>query len=304
MSDLASIIVAAYSAQSMDSARSEQTRQGLLGPSDLGGCRAYIRHVLTDAPRVERTTPPLEAFIGTWVGEGLEQAYVAARPDSVRQVELSGRLPSGRRPRPGHADLIDPEYGVIDFKGRDGLETVRRDGAPFKNLAQINTYLLFAIQQGLLDADAEWHLVYFDRSGKEKTPHVISGLLDMEIIHEMEQRLDDAQYAALHGEDAPRDEPITFCAQFCEYFEHCRPDANPEGMIDDFDQVAAAEMYLEGKALATKAERMKEEAKGRLRGVQGSTPTAVVRWVHTNETRVEAFTRKPSERLDVRRRRE
>jgi hypothetical protein len=297
---LADIIVQAYSAQSMDSARSEQTRQGLLGPSDLGGCRSYIRHVLTDAPRVERTVPPLEAFIGTWVGEGLEQAYVAARPGSVRQIELSGRLPSGRQPRPGHADLLDPEFGIIDFKGRDGLETIRRDGPPFKNLAQIMTYLLFAIQMKWLEDGAQWNLVYFDRSGKEKTPVVFSGGLDMDIIHEMERRLDDAQYAALHGEEAPKDEPITFCAQYCEYFEHCRSDANPEGMIDDFDQVAAAEMYLEGKALATKAERMKEEAKARLKGVQGSTPTAVVRWVHTNETRIEAFTRRPSDRLDVR----
>jgi hypothetical protein len=302
VSDLASIVVAAYSAQSMDSARSQQTREGLLGPSDLGSCRSYVKHVLTDAPRVERTEPPLEAFVGTWVGEGLEQAFVAARPQSIKQVRLSGTLPSGRKPRPGHADLSDPEFGVIDFKGRDGLETIRRDGPPFKNLAQIMTYLLFAIQMGYLEDDAKWNLVYFDRSGKEKTPVVFSGGLDMDIIHVMESRLDDAQYAALHGEEAPRDEPITFCAQYCEYFEHCRPDANPEGMIDDFDQVAAAEMYLEGKALATKGERMKDEAKARLKGVQGSTPTAVVRWVHTNETWVEGFSRRPSDRIDVRRR--
>jgi hypothetical protein len=299
MTDLAGVVLEAYSRQSMDSPRSQQTKDRLLGPSDLGGCRSYIKNVLTDAPRGERVTPPLAAFVGTWLGEGLEQAFVASRPGSVRQVAVSVNLPSGRRTK-GHCDLIDAEYGVLDFKSKDGLETVKRDGPSFKEVAQINTYLLGLIQMGLLSRDSQWNLVYIDRSGKETMPHVVSGPLDMDIIREMERRIEDAEYAALHGEDAPKDEPITFCAQFCEFFEHCRTEATPQGMIDDFDAIAAADMYLEAKDLAKKADQMKDEAKARLAGIEGSTYAAVVRWVHTNETRVEAFTRKPSDRLDVR----
>lgn len=299
--DMAEAVLEAYSGASTNSARSQQTRDRLLGPSDLGGCRAKIAHVLTDAPRNERQKPPLAAFVGTWVGEGLERAYVASRPHAVRQVAITVGMPSGRTTR-GTADVVDPNLGVIDFKTVDGLETIKRDGAPFKNLAQINLYLLGLIQAGTLTEHHRWYLVYIDRSGKDTTPYVISGGLDMNVIYAVEARVEDAEYSAMWGEEAPKDEPITFCASFCEFFEHCRGDSIPQGLIDDPDAVSAVDMYLEGQALEKQGAQMKSEAKQRLIGVEGSTTTAVVRWVQTGATRVEAFTRKASQRLDIRRR--
>lgn len=301
--EMAQRVLSAYSGSSTNSTRSQQSKDRLLGPSDLGGCRAKIANVLTDAPRTTRTVPPLAAFIGTWVGEGLEHAYVAARPRAVRQRPVTVTMPSGRTTS-GTADVVDPDLGVIDFKTVDGLETVKRDGAPFKNRAQIMLYLLGLIQEGALPLGSRWFLVYIDRSGKDTTPYVVSGTLDMDLIAELEERISDSEYAAMWGEAAPKDEPITFCASFCEFFEHCRGESIPQGLIDDPDQVQAADMYLEGQEMERRGKRMKSEAKERLRGVEGSTPTAVVRWVEMTPTVVQAFTRKAGMRLDVRKQRE
>ncbi len=300
MTDLAKVVVDAYTAQSMNSARSQQSAQRVLGPSDLGGCRAYMAHVFKNSPRNERQKPPWAAFIGTWVGEGLERAYVAARPQSVSQVPITVTLPSGRVTN-GTADIVDPDLdGVLDCKSRDGIESLINGRPPFKNLAQIMCYLLGAIQMGLLTKDATWNLVYVDRSGEEPVPVVISGTLDMGVIQEMEDRIAESEYAALHQEEAPRDEPYAMCEQFCEFFVACRGDWQPAGLLTEPQVVSAADQYLEAKALISRGERLKKEAKQVLQGSEGSTGTAIVRWLRVNGGRVEAFDRKPSVRLDVR----
>lgn len=246
--DISKIVVDAYSAQSMNSARSQQARASILGPSDLGGCRAKMAHMFMQSPREERVTPPLAAFVGTWVGEGLERAWVASRPDARAQVRIEVDLPSGRHTQ-GNVDLLDPEIGVVDFKTVDGLAAVKHDGPSFKHLAQVMCYLLGSVQQGLLPEGARWNLVYVDRSGTETEPHVVSGWLDMRVIEEMEERIGEAMHAALFRTEAPRDEPAQLCARFCEFFQACRGDWQPEGLIDDEDTVKAADRYLAGAEL-------------------------------------------------------
>src|SRR5690606_22906251 len=114
-----------------------------------------------------------------------------------------------------HCDVLD-EIGVIDFKSLDGL-AINENSVPFKNKSQIMTYLLGAIQMGLLPEDAEAHLVYVDRSGEHPTPKVFSFALDMDVIEEMEERISEAEHAAMFGTEAPRDQPYNMCEQFCEY---------------------------------------------------------------------------------------
>jgi hypothetical protein len=300
MTDLSRVVVDAYSAASMNSARSKQSARRVLGPSDLGGCRAYMAHMLKNSPRNERQKPPWAAFVGTWVGEGLEKAYVASRPRSDSQVSIDVTLPSGRVTR-GTADVIDPDVGVIDFKSLNGNESMVDGEPPFKNLAQVMCYLLGAIQMGFLAEDATWNLVYVDRSGEEPVPVVLTGTLDMSVIEEMEERISEAEYAALFGTEAPRDEPYAMCEQFCEYFTACRGDWQPEGLLTETAVVTAAERYLEGKELVRRGERLKKEAKVALTGSEGTTGTAIVRWVQVNGGRVEAFDRKTTLRLDVKR---
>lgn len=297
--EVSGIVVAAYSAMSMNSSRTQQAKANILGPSDLGGCRAKLAHNFMQTPRRERETPPWAAFVGTWVGEGLEKAYVAARPDSVAQRRIEVDLPSGRHTA-GNVDVLDPEAGVLDFKSQDGLAAVQHDGPPFKHVAQIMCYLLGAIQMGLLPEDAQWHLVYVDRSGKEAEPYVVSGRFEPEVILEMEERISEAEHAALFRTEAPRDEPAQLCARFCEFYEACRGDWQPEGLIDDLDTVKAAERYARGLELVKEGEALKKSAKEDLAGVQGSTGSVVVRNVWVNGGTVTS-TRKGYWRLDVKR---
>jgi hypothetical protein len=297
--DVASIVVDAYSAQSMNSARSKQATERILGPSDLGGCRAYLTHMLMDSPRDERQKPPWAAFIGTWVGEGLEQAYVASRPRSRSQVPIQVTLPSGRKTS-GTADVIDEELnGVLDFKSLDGNTSMEDGDPPFKNLAQIMTYLLGAIQMGLLPEDATWNLVYIDRSGAEPVPVVISGHLDMSVIEEMEERISQAEYAAMFGEEPMRDEPISMCESFCQFFKVCRGDWQPQGLITEPAVVKAADKYLEGAALVKRGNRLRDEAKAVLKGQEGNTGTAVVRWTRINGGVVPEYKRRAYDKIEV-----
>jgi hypothetical protein len=297
--DVASIVVDAYSAQSMNSARSKQAVERILGPSDLGGCRAFLTHVLKDSPRDERQKPPWAAFVGTWVGEGLEQAYVASRPHSASQVPIRVTLPSGRQTG-GTADVIDDDLdGVIDFKSLNGNTSMEDGQPPFKNLAQIMTYLLGAIQMGLLTKDATWNLVYVDRSGAEPVPVVISGTLDMDVIAEMEERISQAEYAAMFNEEPMRDEPISMCESFCQFFKSCRGDWQPPGLITEPAVVKAADQYLEGAALMKRGNRLRDEAKTVLKGQEGSTGTAVVRWTRINSSQVPAYKRRAHDKIAV-----
>lgn len=297
--DVASRVVDAYSAQSMNSARSKQSTERILGPSDLGGCRAYLTHMLMDSPREARSTPPWAAFVGTWVGEGLEQAYVAAHTRSAKQVRVSVDLPSGRHTE-GTADVVDDELdGVLDFKSLDGNESMVDGEPPFKNLAQIMVYLLGCIQMGLLTENATWNLVYVDRSGAEPVPVVISGTLDMDVIAQMEERISEAEYAAKFLEEPQRDTPIAICESFCEFFKVCRGDAQPQGLIVETDVIKAADMYLEGAALVKRGNRLRDEAKVVLKGAEGSTGRALVRWTHVNSSDVPAYRRKGYDKIEV-----
>lgn len=297
--DVSSRVVDAYSAQSMNSARSKQSTERILGPSDLGGCRAYLTHMLMDSPREARSTPPWAAFVGTWVGEGLEQAYVAAHPRSAKQVHVEVDLPSGRHTA-GTADVVDDELdGVLDFKSLDGNESMIDGEPPFKNLAQIMVYLLGCIQMGLLSENATWNLVYVDRSGAEPVPVVISGTLDMDVIAQMEERISEAEYAAKFLEEPQRDTPIAICESFCEFFKVCRGDAQPQGLIVETDVIKAADQYLEGAALVKRGNRLRDEAKAVLKGAEGSTGRALVRWTHVNSSDVPAYRRKGYDKIEV-----
>lgn len=298
---VASRVVDAYSAQSMNSARSKQSTERILGPSDLGGCRAYLTHMLMESPREARPVPPWAAFVGTWVGEGLEQAYVAAHPHSAKQVHIEVDLPSGRHTS-GTADVVDDEIdGVLDFKSLDGNESMIDGEPPFKNKAQIMVYLLGCIQMGLLTENATWNLVYVDRSGAEPIPVVISGTLDMSVIEEMEERISQAEYAALFREEPQRDTPIAICESFCEFFKVCRGDAQPQGLILETAVVKAADQYLEGADLVKRGNRLRDEAKAVLKGAEGNTGTAIVQWTHVNTSDVPAYKRRGYDKITVKR---
>lgn len=297
---LADYIMDAANRRTMNTARSQQAATHILGPSDLGSCRNYLRLMVLQHPYDEANVSDSRwpAFIGTAVGDHLEDALAASSPEIRTQVPLAIQFPSGRQTR-GTADALLPDR-VIDFKAKDGLATIRRTGPSFGNLVQINTYLLGAIQAGLVPEDAQWSLVYYDRSGREAKPYVVSGTLDMDIIAEMESRLDDVEYAVAHGEEAPRDNPEPLC-RYCPFYFSCRGGVTDSpGLIVDAGHLDAVAQYREGIALEREAKRLKDEAKAALVGAAGSTGQYVVRWIHVNEVDVPASRRSAYDRLDIR----
>lgn len=298
---LADYILAAANSRTMNTPRTQQAASHILGPSDLGSCRNYLRLMVLQHPYDEDNVSDSRwpAFIGTAVGDHLEDALAATSPEIRTQVPLAITFPSGRQTR-GTADALLPDVGIVDFKAKDGLATVRRSGPSFGNLVQINTYLLGAIQAGLLPENARWFLVYYDRSGREARPHVISGSLDMDIIAEMESRLDDVEYAVAHDEEAPRDNPEPLC-RYCPFYFSCRGGiTDSPGLITDAGHLDAVTQYRDAMAMEREAKRLKDEAKDALVGAAGSTGQYIVRWIHVNEVTVPASNRSAYDRLDIR----
>lgn len=215
--DTAFMVRHAVAAHSMNSARTAQSTARLLGPSEVGGCRAYLARVVADVPFDDMSHDvKWAAFIGTAVGARLEQAMAEEYPDEIRtQVPVQTTFPSGLTIA-GNVDVVRNGIGVMDFKSVDGVETVRRTGPSFQQLAQVNTYLLGLIQAGQLPPEATWSLVYVDRSGAEDTPVVFEGPLDTDVIDQIDMRLADVIYAVEHDlNSAPRDQPYDWCVKVC-----------------------------------------------------------------------------------------
>ena len=302
--DLAFMVRDAVGAHSMNSARTQQSVARLIGPSEIGGCRAYLARVIADVPFDDMSHDvKWAAFIGTAVGAHIENAMAAEYPDEVRtQVPIEATFPSGLKIA-GNADIVRKNIGVVDIKSVDGLETVRRAGPTFKQLAQIQTYLLGLIQGGHLPPDATWSLVFVDRSGRDDMPVVYEGLLNMDIIEQIDARLEDVMYAVEYDLDsAPRDEPFDWCMKVCPMFTKCRGKDEHQvvGLLTNEDVLTAAKLYAEGQQLKKTGERLMDETKQTLRGVSGSTGEVEISWTSVPETTIQTYVRAGYDRLTLR----
>lgn len=288
----------AVRAHSAGSLRSQQQAEHLIGMSELGACRNYLRHMVIETPYDDRDDVKWPAFIGTALGDSLEQA-IADSFDYLVQQTVQVILPSGKILQ-GHCD-VQADDAVWDFKAVDGTESVKRSGPSFRQKAQIMGYLLALIQQGELPADALAVLVFVDRSGRDPHPYVWSSVLDMSIIEQADERLDDVQYAVLHGEEASRDEPDAWCQVACPFYTKCRgATTDVGGLIEEEGALLAVKNYVDGREMEKAGARLKDEAKRDLDGVEGSTGEHIVRWTHVNETEVPGFTRKGYSKIDIR----
>ncbi len=305
MIDAAAFVREAVRDHTMDAARTQQSEQRLIGPSEVGGCRAYLTHMIVGTPYDVSDDVKWAAFVGTAVGERLETVMATQYPDWARtQVPVEAELASGLRIA-GTADLVWLEPGdesVWDFKSVDGLESIRRTGPSFKQKAQVNTYLLGLIKAGILPPDAQWRLVYVDRSGREDIPVVYEGALDPDILAAIDERLDDVLYAVTHDIDsAPRDEPWDWCMKVCPFFTSCRgrDEHQVSGLITDERYLTAIKLYQQGKAEEKVGKALADEAKQILTGISGSTGEVELSWTHVPETHMKAYTRAGYDRLTL-----
>lgn len=308
MKDYDIAISAALTAYMDNSARSIQSDEGRLGPSDIGFCRQKAL-LMTKGVEATDSSPKWAAAVGTaihnYVETAIKEMFPAWLLGSIDGLNVTATLPSGATIS-GHPDIvIVDDNTVLDIKTVDGFAWVRREGTSQQHKYQRHLYALGCMQEGLFDLDKPIYVgnVYFDRSGKEQQPLLIVEEFDPTLTDEIDAWITDVIYAVKNGEDASRDIPSAVCERICSHFTACRGGLaiNDGGeMITDPTLISAVDMYVEGRNMEKQAKQMKDEAGSILAGISGNTGAWQVRWVEVQPSRVEAFEKQGYSRLDIR----
>lgn len=292
----------------INSSRTQQAREGILGPSDIGFCRQKATLITKQIQPTDKPPTLWSAYVGTAIHAALESAIKTEYPDwlcgSIDHIKVTATLPSGATIS-GHPDLVVPSANaVLDIKTVDGFEWIKRSGTSRSHKYQRHLYAMGLIQSGVLD-DTKPVLVgnlYFDRSGKENEPIVLVEEMDPLLTNEIDSWVTDVIYAVQHNEDASRDVAPAVCEKICEFFTVCRGALEVhEGQerIKDPDLLSAIEMYIEGRDMEKRGVAMKKQASVMLSGINGSTDTHQIRWVHVNATTLPSTERAAYDRLDI-----
>ena len=301
------LIIDALTAHQDETPRTKQSNEGILGPSDIGFCRQKAALMTKGIAPTDRP-PKWAAAVGTAIHDYVERALKDAYPDwivgSIDKLRVTATLPSGAMIS-GHPDIVvRSANAVLDIKTVDGFEWIKREGTSKQHKFQRHLYAMGLIQAGIL-TDATPLLVgniYFDRSGKQPEPIVITDELDPTLTDEIDSWVQDVIYAVTNNEDASRDVPAAVCEKICSHFTACRGALEVfEGAetITSPDLIGAVNMYLEGRDLERKGASMKNEAKSMLYGVNGVTATHQVRWVEVAPTVIAASERDGYQRMDI-----
>lgn len=289
----------------MNSARSVQSREGILGPSDLGFCRQ--KAALTTRGIANSDIRSIAAAqVGTAIHEYVAKAFKTKHPEwIVDERRVKAVFPSGVEIS-GTPDIIAvPLNMIIDVKTVDGFAWVKREGTSQNHKYQRHCYALGAMQEGLLDDSKTVYVanLYIDRSGKEQDPYFIMEEFDHTLTNEIDSWIQDVIYAVKNNEDASRDIPSPVCERICEKFTACRgllETHDGSEFIKDKELLSAVAMYVEGRDMAKEAEQMKKAAQAILSGINGSTGDYQVRWVDVQPTTVDSFEKQGYSRMDVR----
>lgn len=281
--------------------RAGQARQWRVGVSDLGHCSERLRRFL--AREEPKEIDMLPAFIGTWLGEGIEQAVRQINPKAIVQPEIMVQLQGdqGTFTIPGHPDIILPDEDVLlDVKSTDGLEIARRSAFEDQQKRfQRHVYAKACIEQGWLTADCKVGNLWIDRSGAEREFHVQLEDFDEAVVEEATGWLDQVVYAYIQEEPAAKEPPREMCAKACGFFQDCRAwDTDAEGLLTAPEVLSAVDMHQEAAALARRAKQLKKEATATLAGVTGSTGEYLVRWVRVGESHMD-FVRSAYDRISI-----
>jgi len=270
-----------------DSARTQQSRRGVLGFSDLGGCREYIKNMVIGTEWKQTVDQQLKwaAFIGTAAGDKIEEIMAAMHPGTVRTqqtVELD--LGDGIVVR-GHGDVLLQD-AFIDLKSRDTLAEVRRDGPHLKEKVQISGYLVGSVQQGVLPETSTAHLVYYDRSGKEKgfyTGFSISYQDALGYLAKAKQRLADVAAVIAYDPDSGevtvpdetpwlKDEPASWCENVgCPFVWSCWGSYQPTEKIEHPDEKRRIREFYSVNEEMKEITKLRAAKKEALQGVGGMT---------------------------------
>jgi len=250
--------------------RTQQSDKRILGPSELGGCREYIRASIAGDPKEPATRVKWAAFLGTVTGDAIEEAVRAQIPGAVTQERVTVTLPSGTRAT-GSLDIRLGREGIIDLKSKSGITDIMSEGPTLKHLIQISAYLVGALQADLVEPDAYASLLYFDRAGDEKRMYAF--VIDVEdamyFLDVADRRLLDIAEAMATGvtQSYLRDEPESWCFHTqCPFYQACwgGEDYNPTGKITDARSTEAIRRYDKLRSIKKTAEAGIAQAKSQL----------------------------------------
>lgn len=305
--DYAALIHADLRAYDNASERSQQSMNGILGPSDIGFCRQKATLVTRG---VDPTDPKKmwAAQVGTAIHNYVELALKNSHPDwlmgSIDKITVTATLPSGASIS-GHPDIIIPsDNTILDIKTVDGFEWVKRNGTSDSHKYQRHLYALGAMQEGILDGTKPVYVgnLYFDRAGNEQAPILHIEEFDHALSDEIDSWISDVSYAVMNDEDASRDIPSSVCSQICEFFTVCRgnlPVHEGQDFTDSDDLRAAIRMVVEAQQMEKKAKALKASGKKVLAGFNGTDGEYQVRWTEIAPTYIDGYQRAGSVRLDV-----
>lgn len=279
---LADLILDALIDHENEKPRSKQVR---LGPSEIGGCREYMRNVMVGTPMQDNGRVwPVAAVVGTLLGAHIESVLAGAM-GALTEVPVTTTLSNGMKIS-GHADIVLPDKNaVVDAKSKDGFSTIRREGPSLENLIQVSVYAIGLVQAGLLKEGCTAHLIYVDRSGKEQV--LVEVEMDWETIlsfdekaTERTQDVIDAQEHIDRGEVEYardlRDKTPTFCYSekvLCPFRDACWKGSDwvPPILIEDPDILHIIHEFIEARDTEKESGQRRLIHREDLRGVQGMT---------------------------------
>jgi len=303
-------VIDALAAQENRTPRTMQSREGILGPADIGFCRQKATLVSKQTEPTD-DPPKWSAAVGTAMYTYIEAALkknLGWLVGSIDQIRTTAELPSGAKIS-GHPDIVVPESNmVLDIKTVNGFQWIKRNGPSMSHKYQRHLYAMGCVQSGLFDPEKPVWVgnVYFDRSGKEGTPIVFIEEMDNSLTAEIDQWVEDVIYAVKNNQDASRDVAAAVCEQICEFFTICRGGLevnDGQELIQDEYLLSTIEMYVAGRDMENEGKQMKKEASEKLSNVNGITQTHQIRWVHVGASSMKAYERSGHDRLDVRKRR-
>lgn len=256
-------------------ARSKQSSKRILGMSDLGGCREFVRATVAGDERASDDRLKWAAFVGTALGDYIETALAAQVGASIQEY-VTLTLPKTGIEVSGSTDVVIFDNHLIDNKTKDRLDAVREDGPSMKYLVQVSGYFVAMVQAGRMTEEGTASLVFYDRSGAQPYPYVVTiGYLEaMSYLEWAEERLTEVAHTLTPEAAYPdangrylRDEPESWCFHVkCPFFAQCwdNPDYQPTGVIDAPEHIAAIELYDRGRKMAKAGEGLQREAKDKL----------------------------------------
>lgn len=278
-------------------AEKPRSKQLTLGPSEIGGCREYLRNVWMGTPRQEPDEWATAAVMGTLVGEHVEKVaekYMGA----LTEVPVVTTLPNDLTVA-GHADIVLVKRNmVVDVKSKDKFDGVKREGPSLENCVQISIYALGLVQAGVLEEGCTAHLIYVDRSGETQILHeeildwdqmeqyIEVGMNRLEDVVNVQDSIDQGNVEAARD---LRDKTPPFCYSKkvqCPFRDACwlGSDWVPREEIEDPDILKIIDVYKDARDTEKIGSNMRREYREKLRGVSGVTPDGwAVTWAGSED---------------------